>query len=661
MRFGREYYRHQVPEWSAFYMNYNACKQLWKAALIQAYRNGTEPNISGTQLSTCSSSRLSNYLPGLMQALQDDFDKVSKFHIKKQQLLEKRRTFFESRYGALQTFEPATDLEQSKQAENVDKYGFLTELSRDLHKLQWYDKVNHDGFKNILYKLKENKVNCNFHSLHKLQSLSAHNQHQCLSNLEQVDRVLETISQSLQGHRHEKDIVSLRLSEQGSAIGPRDCLGRLPLHNAVADSVIHNRQIAFDRINNIATAAEAVLAQDHEGHTPLHLAVIGGSYEVAKLLLDTYQDTVLKSSENRVTIFYSFLGSLLALSLRYEFVPIAFLLLLHGADIGYQGAVGETNLLVAVQYGQEKIVKTMLESGNVSKNIMDLPDRVQKRTPLHVACIEGHISIVRLLVRAGADQTISDRFGWKAIEHAAFRGHLGITKYLASSHTDQFSTSPRKVSPHPILALLGLPPKINNEDIASSGWHGRRFMTYILVTLGASNKRKDLKAVDLNNDHGGYSRHLNTGLGLVLRIRAINATGPDATISLPLLRDITNQPHIFTSEDPDKAALAFDISYEGRSEEPFGGGIALLSSLKRPDIAPKHDTLAKDYTIPILAKDTLVLLGSVTFNFVLVKPFRLPHIPATPEQKQGFWEKNGPTQVVGHRGKNSHAHKNEEC
>lgn len=60
----------------------------------------------------------------------------------------------------------------------------------------------------------------------------------------------------------------------------------------------------------------------------------------------------------------------------------------------------------------------------------------------------------------------------------------------------------------------------------------------------------------------------------------------------------------------------------------------------------------RHFTIPILQKDTLEFLGTVTFYFVVSTPFPHPCPMPGVDQKFGGYE-NNPT-IIGHRGKVPH-------
>ena len=110
-------------------------------------------------------------------------------------------------------------------------------------------------------------------------------------------------------------------------------------------------------------------------------------------------------------------------------------------------------------------------------------------TPLFIACVEGHLSIVKLLIEAGANQHKLDCFGWTAKEHAAFRGYLQIAVLLCSSEVNDplpSNNSAITVRQLPILDLIAI--KDNDSSM-------ERAKSHILVTLGSPNTREETRAV----------------------------------------------------------------------------------------------------------------------------------------------------------------------
>lgn len=73
------------------------------------------------------------------------------------------------------------------------------------------------------------------------------------------------------------------------------------------------------------------------------------------------------------------------------------------------------------------------EIGRLIANDVDINAAdYDKRTALHVAASQGHLSTVRYLLSLGADKTLQDRWLRTPVDNATLAGHEGIAKLLAS-------------------------------------------------------------------------------------------------------------------------------------------------------------------------------------------------------------------------------------
>eukprot|EP00092_Neocalanus_flemingeri_P018981 GFUD01020566.1.p1 GENE.GFUD01020566.1~~GFUD01020566.1.p1 ORF type:complete len:179 (+),score=56.09 GFUD01020566.1:185-721(+) len=52
------------------------------------------------------------------------------------------------------------------------------------------------------------------------------------------------------------------------------------------------------------------------------------------------------------------------------------------------------------------------------------------QTPIQQACMSGQLEIVQLMIRYGADPTMTSRDGWSTLHMAAFSGHSEIMQYI---------------------------------------------------------------------------------------------------------------------------------------------------------------------------------------------------------------------------------------
>nr|XP_026493378.1 protein fem-1 homolog CG6966 isoform X2 [Vanessa tameamea] len=109
------------------------------------------------------------------------------------------------------------------------------------------------------------------------------------------------------------------------------------------------------------------------------------------------------------------------------------------ADIEQPGSVtfdGETiegapPLWCAAAAGHLPLVRLLVRAGaNVNSTTRT------HSTPLRAACFDGHFVIVKFLVENGADIEIANRHGHTCLMIACYKGHIHIAKYLLSLNAD---------------------------------------------------------------------------------------------------------------------------------------------------------------------------------------------------------------------------------
>ena len=96
-----------------------------------------------------------------------------------------------------------------------------------------------------------------------------------------------------------------------------------------------------------------------------------------------------------------------------------------GADVDTRDARGRTALLVATVAGQTEAVRRLLDA----EPDIDLQDD-QLDNPFLYAGAEGLTDILRLVNEAGADPSITNRYGGTALIPASERGHVDTARYL---------------------------------------------------------------------------------------------------------------------------------------------------------------------------------------------------------------------------------------
>jgi ankyrin repeat protein len=103
--------------------------------------------------------------------------------------------------------------------------------------------------------------------------------------------------------------------------------------------------------------------------------------------------------------------------------------LLHsGHDLNARDTMNMTPLLLAAKYGQEAIVKLLLEKGSDIE--MEVDNNGFTYTPLMFASKRGHEAVVKLLVQQGAKIDMQDNGGFTPLMEAIAEGHEAVVKLL---------------------------------------------------------------------------------------------------------------------------------------------------------------------------------------------------------------------------------------
>lgn len=93
--------------------------------------------------------------------------------------------------------------------------------------------------------------------------------------------------------------------------------------------------------------------------------------------------------------------------------------------------------------------------------------------------------------------------------------------------------------------------------------------------------------------------------------------------NLPVLNDNTNHPCVFRTKKSEDVKIQFTIyclSTGPEQEELVDNGVGVLEDVK-DTLGPGRESFIRDFAIPLLERQTLEFIGSVTFNVLVVKPF----------------------------------------
>ncbi|ORX61366.1 GDPD-domain-containing protein [Hesseltinella vesiculosa] len=477
-----------------------------------------------------------------------------------------------------------------------------------------------------------------------------------------------------------------------------DFAGRRPLHYAAeraspvfATLLLKHALIHHEYLPNKGFAAQDW--KDREGHNPLFLAILQGHADTVRALIDignitnidqdiaaaSTSSTSTATSESDFTLS-SHHPSSVAVAAELKNLPLLKLLIEKGASVNACDDEGETALLVATRRGFTSGVGVLIDLGHAD---VDLSEKVNGMTPLMVAAIEGNSEIVQLLLDGGADKSRKDANGWKAFEHAVFRGFLDIGRVTREQEpvvTNGIQLNP-SLSGSPLdtnASTTPTTPSSSTPSVSASSpterspsagkskslarperLYGHKYLTdqcMIIVTLGSNDVRSQLSQCFLNLK----GKLVEEDQRLSIAVSATNATGEFPILDLPP----NNQHHLLHPEPivlfathPEDVVIRFDLIETfapSTTDSLLARGTAMLSSdqiFSRTQAfkgkASGNSSLRGQQTVPLIRSSTLEFVGSLGFEYFVITPFAHPRM--TVGDRYTYY-KSVDTKVIGHRG-----------
>ena len=168
---------------------------------------------------------------------------------------------------------------------------------------------------------------------------------------------------------------------------------------------------------------EATLAVDGEGRNELHWAAYNGNVDkIQQLVCEGVAVDVADHKGKTALILAAYNGH----------VDVIHQLLNAGANVNAVSKDGKTALTWAVLKaleGEESrliVVKLLLERG-ADVNIKDV---LVEETALMLTAIHGNVTMVEMLLKAGADVHAANKYGMTALKIASFYNHDNVVKIL---------------------------------------------------------------------------------------------------------------------------------------------------------------------------------------------------------------------------------------
>ncbi|XP_014290388.1 ankyrin-3 [Halyomorpha halys] len=157
---------------------------------------------------------------------------------------------------------------------------------------------------------------------------------------------------------------------------------------------------------------------NRNNETILFNAVRVGSYEIVRLLLNEGIDINAKNINDTTGLHIAASNGML---------DIVSLLIKRGADINAVSKNGFTALHFAAKGGHNTVVNYLLDN---KINVTLSSDNVITETPLQLAAFEGHLNIVKNLMKKNLFNDVKSNETWTTLHAAAKAGRASIVSYL---------------------------------------------------------------------------------------------------------------------------------------------------------------------------------------------------------------------------------------
>lgn len=387
--------------------------------------------------------------------------------------------------------------------------------------------------------------------------------------------------------------------------------------------------------------------------SPFVLAICSGrKYAVKRLLFKRQLRVLCSDCDDPLMALPSHLARI---ALEGGEIEILELILSEGTSVNTADDLGQLLLCTAVSRKPE-ICQRLLQLG-ASVNLLEPSSG---RTALCLSCIRGDMALVRRLLDHGANPTIRDSRGWLPIEHAAYRGHLGIAKLLSDRYRLHKSLDEAPFAVTPLVQTdltFDSPIPWLDDSSDSPGSSGPHFSFdshgssdthkghYLWLTLGNNDAKTPVQALRFNK--APWPSKTPSGKGELLysiEVSVIDAKGkPGDSHSwrLPLLECSVNKPWLVKTDSIDDLKLSWKLFLQ--MGELLATGICLVGNLNTGS-RQHRESVVRSATVPIISPRDSSFAGSITFSYFSSKP----HPPPQHLRKPHFWDfGNG---VGGHRG-----------
>jgi ankyrin repeat protein len=217
----------------------------------------------------------------------------------------------------------------------------------------------------------------------------------------------------------------------GAEVNPRNKFGQTPLHRAMVGG-------SFTTVKLLIDAKAEVNGRDNQGLTPLHVAAQRKHADIVRLLLEKKAELDAPDAFRRRPLHMGIMGSHAAVV--GEMVKA-------GADYKHIDSNGNNYLLLAAGGGNPELVTLFLDL----KLEINSVNR-QKYSAAHFAAQNGHVEVLEVLDKRGADLALKSSQGRTPLDlvkviSPPFRmqRHDEVQDFLTKWHARQTNATPATV------------------------------------------------------------------------------------------------------------------------------------------------------------------------------------------------------------------------
>ncbi|KND03503.1 uncharacterized protein SPPG_00987 [Spizellomyces punctatus DAOM BR117] len=418
----------------------------------------------------------------------------------------------------------------------------------------------------------------------------------------------------------------------GANVEATDVYGRTALHYAA----MYGRP---DCALYLLSSGAKVHAIDHDGCTPLIYSITGGHTKCVEILID--HGAVVEPHSATAPIP-------LNLACQHGQKDIAMLLLSKGARLT-ANSEGLFPLHLTSREGHFDISQMLINHGAD----VNAPDNLNGWTPIFYAASEGHLECAKVLLKAGCRINIKDESNWLPWTYALYRGHIRVARLLelqgVESPISQELVLAQDVGIKPMapsglfseesnpedmdidaLPDLSLPPPIIPFRIYGHAFLDKKH--YIQVTFRNTQAGSQKSPISL------FGSQPLSSLKMVISSKP--EVGIPYSVILPLQDDL--EVYTFLVEDLANFSLQFDV-FPTFGTKPIGRGVVLPSQLAMTILKSWNGAGESEPCICPLFDSHLRVVGELSFDFAVVKPFAHPSL-SIGGKVETYWKT---TKVVG--------------